>query len=316
MTLTIHEPSGIQPIDPFDQLVEFTVRQLPSANSGRVYRQTYAIWRAWCASNGLDPLDLRPAHVLPFLEQQRVVKSTRQRQLSALRKLALMHDTLNPSDATERIVKALQQIKAPSGGECGKERSKRALAPSQADKVLRAWDQPTNAHRRNRALIAVLALGALRRSEAAALEWRDIDFENGVVTVRHGKGDKAREVPLAGELALDALRAWQMCQPPGRAFIFCPIERGDHLGKDKPIRGTDVYRIVDQTEAASGVEFKPHDLRRTFITEALDSGLPIHEVQFIAGHARGETTLRYAKVSDARSLRKKLDLGYGRGLKG
>ena len=50
----------------------------------------------------------------------------------------------------------------------------------------------------------------------------------------------------------EALRAWQMCQEAGRTFVFCPIERGDHLGKDKPIRGTDVYRIVAQTEAISG----------------------------------------------------------------
>jgi len=48
----------------------------------------------------------------------------------------------------------------------------------------------------------------------------DVDFENGVVTVRHGKGDKRREVTLAGDLALDDLRAWQMCQPPGRVCVL------------------------------------------------------------------------------------------------
>jgi len=30
-----------------------------------------------------------------------------------------------------------------------------------------------------------------------------------------------------------------------------------------------VYEIIRKTSAEAGVEFKPHDLRRTFITEAL-----------------------------------------------
>jgi integrase len=80
----------------------------------------------------------------------------------------------------------------PTSGESGTERTKRALAPSEADKVLRVWHEATPTHWRNNALIAVLALGALRRSEAAALRWHDVDFENGVVTVQHGKGDKRR----------------------------------------------------------------------------------------------------------------------------
>lgn len=39
--------------------------------------------------------------------------------------------------------------------------------------------------------------GGLRRAEAAALTWADYDAEGGTVTVRHGKGNKARVVPLA-----------------------------------------------------------------------------------------------------------------------
>jgi integrase len=311
-TLAIHPAAGVDQAHPFDEWVALAL-QTVAPSSARIYAQTFALWRSWCAAQpqAVDPLDLRPAHVLRFLSAQNTTRSTRQRQLSALRKLAQMAYILAPTDDNRRIHESLKIVKAPIVEGSGKERSKRALAPSQADKVLRAWDQPTNAHRRNRALIAVLALAALRRSEAAALEWRDIDFENGVVSVRHGKGDRAREVPLAGDLALEALRAWQRGQGIGRTFVFCPVERGDHLGKDKPIQGTDVYRIVEQTEAVSGVEFKPHDLRRTFITEALETGTPLATVQAAAGHASGETTLRYAQTVDARQARKTLKLRYG-----
>jgi integrase len=294
----------------FEQLADATLRQV-APSSARVYGQTYTRWVAWCLDEQLDPFDLRPAHVLTFLGAQPVAKSTRQRQLSALRKLTQMLYILAPSEETRRMADALTMIKVPAGGETGTERPKRALAPSQADKVLRVWDEQTNRHKRNAALIAVMALGALRRSEATALRWQDVDFDNGVITVRHGKGDKHREVPLAGDFALEALRTWRMCHEMSREFIFCAVNKGDNLCGDKPISGTDVYRVVKETEALSGVEFKPHDLRRTFITEALATGTPLATVQAAAGHARGETTLRYAQAVDARTARKALKLRYG-----
>ena len=316
-SIKIHQPTDIEPTEaqPFDELVDLAL-QTVAASSARIYRHTFALWRAWCADNGVNPLDWRPQHVVAFLGSQDTTKATRQRQLSALRKLASKaHDFALLTDPDRApIFAALKNLlndTRPPAATGGHERSKRALTWQEADKVLRTWADPTNTHRRNRALIAVLALGALRRSEAAALQWDDIDFDNGVLTVRHGKGDKAREVPLAGEFALDALRAWQLCQDAGRKYIFCPMERGDHLGKDKPIRGTDIYAIIKQTEQASGIEFKPHDLRRTFITEALATGTPLATVQAAAGHARGETTLRYAQAVDARRARRELKLRYG-----
>lgn len=237
-----------------------------------------------------------------------------------MRKLAQMLYIAAPTDDNRRNIEALKVVKAPAvslTGESGREREKRALTPSQANKVLHVWDEQAqfgtwlNTAWRNHALIAVLGLGALRRSEAAALQWTGVDFDNGMVTVRHGKGDKPREVPLAGDLALDALRMWQLCQPSERLFIFCPILKGDRIGRDKPISGTDVYRIVRATAALSGIEFKPHDLRRTFITEALATGAPLATVQAAAGHARGETTLRYAQAVDARRAQRDLKLRYG-----
>jgi len=138
-----------------------------------------------------------------------------------------------------------------------------------------------------------------------------VDFDNGVLTIRHGKRDKRREVPIAGDFALDALRAWQLCHSSGREWVFCPVERGDKFGKDKPLSGTDVYRIVKATENASGVEVAPHDCRQTFITEALAQGTPTATVQAIAGHEQAATTLLYAQAVDARRARKELKLRYG-----
>lgn len=297
----------------FDGLAE-QVEKTVAPSSSRIYRQTFSAWRAWCADNAIQPLDMRPTNVTAFLASQPTTKATRQRQLSALRKLAQMAYVLTPSPDTHRLYEALKLAKAPApqASTISTERHHRALSPAEADKLLRVWDGTTPADLRNRALVAVLLLGGIRRSEAAALRWADVDFENGILHIRHGKGDKARDVPLAGDYALDTLKRWQMQQDTGRAFVFCPVERGQHVGKDKPITGTDVYRIWTATADRAGVDAGgAHNARRSFITEALATGAPLATVQAIAGHARGDTTLGYAQATDARRARKELKLRYG-----
>lgn len=281
--------------------------------SNRVYQQTYASWLHWCRQSDHDPFDLRPGQVIAFLASQDNTKATRQRQLSALRKLAQLLYVLQPNDATRAMYEGLKIAKAPTPAVSStlRERTKRSLTAAQAEKALGAWNGASHTHQRNRALIAVLLLSGMRRSEVAALLWDDIDFEGGTITIRHGKGDKSRIAPLAGDLALACLTQWKEAQPLGRQFVFCPVERGDHLGKDKPISGTDVYRIVAATTRLTGVVFKPHDARRTFITEALETGVPLATVQMAAGHARAETTLIYARAVDAKKARKQLNLRYG-----
>jgi integrase/recombinase XerD len=304
------QSQALLPTDIFNEVVNLTL-QTVAASSARIYGQTFNLWATYAHDAGLHPLDLRPANVLAFLAGQDVTKATRQRQLSALRKLAQMAYVLSGSDDARRIHEALMMVKVPTGAASGKERARRALQPREADKVLRVWDGDSLTDKRNCALIAVLALGGVRRAEAAALRWRDVDFENGVLTIAHGKGDKRREVPLAGDYAIEALRSWQTAQGSSREYVFCALQKNDTLRADKPISGTDVYRIVKATEVRAGVEFKPHDLRRTLITEALATGTPLATVQAIAGHARGETTLAYAQAVDARRARKELKLRYG-----
>jgi integrase len=305
-----HQPD-LKPVDGFDALMRVTLLGLESKASQRVYRQTFMAWADWCVQNGSDPLDLRPGMVVAFLADGDTTKATRQRQLSALRKLAQMLYILDPTDDSRRYVEALRLTKAPTGEDSGHERSRKALTPAEADRMLRVWNGSRPADARNRALVSLLLLGGIRRSEAADLRWWDVDFENGVLYVRHGKGDKSRDVPLAGEYALDALRAWRRIQPQGYEWVFCSVNKGGNVGKDKPVTGTDVYRIWAKTSESAGIECKPHDARRTFITEALATGTPLATVQAAAGHANGETTLRYAQAVDARKARKELRLRYG-----
>jgi integrase len=144
----------------------------------------------------------------------------------------------------------------------------------------------------------------------AALLWDDIDLEEGIVKVRHGKGDKERTVPFLGdETPIRLLRDWKiLCEE--RSFVFCGIRKGDHLDVDKPMSDQAVYNVIKATSEAVRVDFAPHDARRTLLTRALASGSSVKDMQFIAGHANAETTLRYAVVKDAHEVKGRAKLDY------
>lgn len=318
-TITTYQPQSIASSIPsltVDTLITSVYADVASSTA-RVYGQTFRAWVTWCESNGVNPLELLPSNVVGFLTSQDTSKQTRARQLAALRKLAAKAHTyalLVDADLArqfEAVRRLLDDVKTPAP-ETSKSRSKKALSPAAADKVLRVWaDDNTPAAIRNNALIAVLLFTGMRRSEVAVLTWDCVDFENGVITVQAGKGGKRRECSIAGDYAIDALQQLQMAQPADYRYLFTPMKKNRDFAGDRPITGTDVYRVIKATEKASGIEFKPHDLRRTFITEALSIGVPVHEVQAAAGHAKGDTTLQYAQTTGARERRKLLKFRFG-----
>ena len=94
--------------------------------------------------------------------------------------------------------------------------------------------------------------------------------------MRHGKGDKLREVPLLGDVALEAPERWKVTQANvagERQNVFCPLKKSRNiLGGDRPMPDTDVYRVVKATEQRTGIVFAPHDARRTADGRARERG--------------------------------------------
>ncbi|MEE1942023.1 site-specific integrase [Streptomyces sp. TRM 70361] len=55
--------------------------------------------------------------------------------------------------------------------------------------------------------------------------------------------------------------------------------------------------------ALKGPKFTPHDFRRIFITELVNSGLPIHIGAALLGHLNVQTTRGYVAVFDEDVIR-------------
>ena len=297
--------NAIQQRPDFEQLLT-VINDSLSPTSQRVYRRTYDAWRDWCDEHGTDALDVTYDNVRAFLFDADVSKSTRQNRLSHMRKLAelLALSGLPGARQHYEAIKGFLKIKAQDSDRDRPTRNKRALSPSEANALLNVWTGDSPLELRNNAMIRLLLFTGLRRSELVALRWQDIDLAGHVVTVRHGKGDKARETAIMDnssrtQAALDALHD---AMGHGCEYVFGGLtrHRKPSFGDDKPTTDKTVDRVVKATAQKAGLgDLAPHDLRRTHITEYLATGGAVHDAQAQAGHARGDTTLGYAQAVDA-----------------
>lgn len=148
------------------------------------------------------------------------------------------------------------------------------------------------AARRDAALVGVLYGSGLRRAEAAALDLSDLDLTLGSLAVRHGKGNKARQVYLASGGA-ELLASWFSVRGDWTGPLFVPVLKSGKLAPGRLAPQSVRYVLQKRARAAGIKDFSPHDLRRTFVGDLLEAGADISTVQKMAGHASVVTTARY-----------------------
>jgi site-specific recombinase XerD len=164
------------------------------------------------------------------------------------------------------------------------------LSVEEVQALLRALRHP-----RYQAIAMVMYGAGLRISEAIALEVSDIDGARGVIQVRHGKGDKAREAKLSPAL-YDWLRQYWARERPPLPYLFASRTTGK-----LPMRST-VRKALALAGRQAWIKksVRPHVLRHSFATHLLDEGVDIHVVRELLGHESIRTTARYTRVTHKR----------------
>lgn len=184
----------------------------------------------------------------------------------------------------------------------------------------------------------------LRREEVAPLKWANIDLKVGMVTIDKAynfrenkiKGPKSeagyRTIPIPDDY-LTELKAWKKENAgtlAGRTWVF-PYNGGiitegqysglwDILldaingitlsqrisdGRIQHMNNPNMPKKKRRHKMFREIEFTSHQLRHTFSTNCVASGIDIRTVQYFMGHASPEMTMGYthpsqAAISDAR----------------
>lgn len=196
---------------------------------------------------------------------------------------------------------------------------------------------------RHRLAVCLGLLCGMRRGEVRGLHWEDIDWESGVINIRHNwqdmegvkgpKYDSKRDVPVVREVAELLARCHEECGKPASGLVFARKKDG------KPFCNG-YFRIALIRElTAIGIKGnwtsrKPapddwvneqaerrlsfHSLRHTFITMSLLAKINEVEVQALAGHKSRQMLNRYTHPSqtvDMDGCRKALEcVAHGGGL--
>ena len=290
----------------FDQLIDFIMDNL-ATSSQRVYRHTYQQWREFTLRNQLDVFDLSFEHLSAFLNQGEMAGATRRSwKAHMLRLLDWLEESPTRGEwyavQRRRLLKFLKGARMESAG--GKTRSKRALNRGEVAQLLDLWA-------RDRRPMGVRNYALLRLMIYTGLRWDDIDFEEQLVTVRHGKGDKERIAAIADitDETIQSLYALWEAQTGAYDHIFPTMTAGynPRFYIDEAMHAETIVRVVSGGGRRIGIErLSAHDLRRTHITLALNSGAPLSDMQAQAGHANAATTLLYARPADAKTRRARI----------
>lgn len=145
---------------------------------------------------------------------------------------------------------------------------------------------------REKAMVDLLYSSACRVSEFCALNISDINFENHTIHIERGKGGKGRTTYLNAEAEI-SLRAYLESRHDGKEALFVGCRSPHERLAVKAVQN-EIAKIVGRCDISAHVT--PHIFRHTAASLALQRGMPLEQVQKFLGHARIQTTLRYAKT--------------------
>jgi len=156
------------------------------------------------------------------------------------------------------------------------------------------WPSPF-VRARNLALLAVMTLAGLRRTEALTLAVADVDCTMKTISVRAGKGrhgGRPRTVPMTEQLCMLLQRYVEHRRHRGsvQAQFFLAAS------KDAAMTPTMVKRIFQHVARGTGIEASPHVLRHTFCTLLSQSGMSDRLAMQAMGHADLRMLQRYQHV--------------------
>jgi site-specific recombinase XerD len=273
-------------------ITELVTDGLTSDHSRRAYERAINDFLAWIDAAGRPGLTKATVNKYrAHLIARGLSASTINQRLSAIRRLATeaADNDMMPGPTAEAIARV-------EGVKSAGRRAGNWLTRADAQRLLNTPDIATLRGLRDRAILAVMLGGGLRRAEAAGLTFEQIQQRDGrwAIVDLIGKRNRVRTVPIPS-WAKSAIDAWAEAAGRTSGRVFVSLRRGGRIDGDG-MTPQAVYNVVDEYSAAAGLTVAAHDLRRTFAKLAHKGGAALDQIQLTLGHSSIQTTERYLGI--------------------
>jgi integrase len=140
--------------------------------------------------------------------------------------------------------------------------------------------------------VRLLLFTGLRRREAAALKWADVDFKAGMIRLAAATMKSGRKLDLPMSDVVRDLLVARRALGDAR-FVFPANSKSGHIEEPRA--------ALDVVAAAAGIAISVHDLRRTFISVAESCDISPLALKALVNHAvGGDVTAGYVVMSTER----------------
>lgn len=271
---------------------EFLYGALRNPHTRRAYGHATRKFLAWCDKRGLPLQQVSPRDVGQYFDALALAPVTHKLHLSAIRRLfdflVNRHAVvLNPAATVRTERHKVIEGKTPE------------ITIEQARHLLASINTRHVVGLRDRAIVAILIYTAARVGAVAKLQRQHFFDAGDQHCLRFvEKGGKSREIPVRHDLEaflFEYLAAAAITDADKQSPLFRTAIRRTVQLTDRPMTSDDMGRMVKRRmrEAALPARLSPHSFRVTTITDLLSQGVPLEDVQFLAGHSDPRTTRLY-----------------------
>lgn len=240
----------------------------------------------------LPPLGSCIPYEITPMQIQALMAGMRNKSFSLQSKVLInLRDIFKAAEENGLVAKSPVSSRLKAGGK--KTEEKEPLTPGETMLLLERVTEP-----RARTFLLLCLHTGVRRGEALALKYSDIDFKNKVVHIRRNAIIKQKDTTASSEMKTKAgkrdlpltaeLESWLQEQRKTAASddIF--------VMKDGKLLTTSAFHKLFAwiDKALPERHITAHILRHTYITRLFEAGLDLKEIQYLAGHSSVEMTLR------------------------
>ncbi len=136
----------------------------------------------------------------------------------------------------------------------------------------------------------------LRVSEVVGIALDDVDFADGSVRIRHGKGGKERTVPIGSTVRR---HLWKYVSESRPEPLAATVDRLFLSSQGLPLTKTGAQQMVrrlGRKAGLTGVRCSPHTFRHSFAKNYLMNGGDVFSLQRILGHSDLSTVRLYLNL--------------------